>query len=173
MSDKSYQEKYLKYKHKYLQLKNQEGGAGFSFGIGYMLMTPEEVQKYNDIHAKEISLSKKASLADIKKAIPTFKLTNLKTLKNIIYNKIIGPGRIELLPNIPKEINGYFSNKIYDLTFIEGKNSTLNDQIKQELKIKVKDNKSELVIFTLIMPYLLYSNINYDYNIVYNAFVLK
>jgi hypothetical protein len=171
MSDKSYQEKYLKYKHKYLQLKNQEGGAGFSFGIGYMLMTPEEVQKYNDIHAKEISLSKRPSLANIKKVMPKFKLTNLKTLKNINYNSIIGPGKIDPSHDLPKKSFDFFSNKIHDLDFIKGENAIINDQIKQELK--VKDNKSELVIFTLIMPYLLYSNINYDYNIVYNAFVLK
>ena len=63
------------------------------------------------------------------------------------------------------------------MNFIKGNNNDLNKQIKLNEQInkelKVNDNKSELVIFTLIMPYLLYSDINYNYNIVYNTFVLK
>jgi hypothetical protein len=178
MSDINYYEKYLKYKNKYLELKNQEGGIGetkYSYGIGYMLMTTAELTNFktnfprNTDLPNNTELVKKTELLAIKKVIKKFNLTNLKTLKNIDYKNIIETKTKTKTKTIDDDP---FSNSIKDMTFIKGTNEKLNQQIKQEIKQKDKLKKTKLVIFTLEMPYLVYTDINSSINILHSYFVI-
>ena len=173
MSDENYYEKYLKYKNKYLQLKNQEAGAifKFSYALGYMLMTPDELDIYVNFTK---SVGRPVGLSEItaKNLIPTFKLTKLNTLNNsnIRYDDWIQKGTKE--PN--------FTNYIDDEDFLIGKQSEYNTRIKKhtieayktKFKSTLKDNKTKLVIFTLVMPYVAYPDFNSKINILKSHFVL-
>ena len=182
MSDINYYEKYLKYKNKYLELKNQEGGIGetkYSYGIGYTLMTTAELTDFKARFPRKSDLPnntellKKTELLAIKKVMKKFNLTNLKTLKNIDYKKIIETKtKIKTKTKTKTIDDDPFSNSIKDMTFIKGTNEILNQQIKQEIKQKDKLKKTKLVIFTLEMPYLVYTDINSSINILHSYFVI-
>ena len=62
-------------------------------------------------------------------------------------------------------------NGVKDIDFINGQNAELNQKIISQFTIK--DNKNKLLIFTFLMPYLLYSDINSNNNTLFNAFVLQ
>jgi hypothetical protein len=168
MSDDIYYEKYLKYKNKYLQLKNQEAGAifKFSYALGYMLMTPAELEIYEKCE-KPVTLSKITA----KDLIPTFKLTKLNTLNTstINFDDWIKKGT--------KKAN--YTNYIDDEDFLTGdrKNPELNkhiiDTYQKKFKSTLKDNKTKLVIFTLVMPYVVYPDFNSKLNFLSSHFVLK
>jgi len=191
MSDDIYYEKYLKYKNKYLQLKNQEGGLGgkASYGIGYMFMTDEEYKSFTatipDITAKkEADKEREKSktpiafqLKDFDKFIPKIKLTNLKTLKKLIYSNFIGTeDKVKL--SLAPTFSNYMTEPDPEHPFLLGVNEVLNNQIittiKADIKAKIiKNSKSRVVIFILVIPaYKVYLDINSSNNIILNNFVL-
>lgn len=120
-------------------------------------MTPAEVKIFN-----EHNFYDKTQLKTIKKAIPNFKLINIKTLKNINFNEIIGSEKN------PKTLS---TNNIKNLDFIMGSDIELNNKILS--KFTIKNNRNKLLIMTVLMPYLLYTDINSDLNFLFSSFTLN
>jgi hypothetical protein len=156
MSDAIYKDKYLKYKLKYLELK-QEGGVGVTIGIGYTIITVGGFDTFINMNFKEGT-----GLKEIKKRYRNFGLTNLKSLKNINMNDILEPEKIMSLSLI--------KNGIKDKLFIKGTNYKLNEEISTEIKKVENINKGIILVMILAMPHLLYSDINYEKNTLINYF---
>ena len=165
MSDEHYYKKYLKYKNKYLQLKNQEGGIGllnpgwsYAYDAGYMLMTPGELEIYELNKNGGGKFKVKYFFKQVQKLIPTFKLTSLTTL------------------GVPNDfIFGKKRDRINTI-FAEGKDVKFNELFIKEYQRKfgstIKDNKSKLVIFIIYKNYQIISSLNFNKNQILHDFAL-